>query len=141
MGTFKIRKILMESNETIFPRENFVFTRYTSNKVTLEGFYSFKSVDFRKIVKKINSTFEPLEGIKQFINDWNKSYSKTMRKALLDPDNQEFLKELFTSEEEGNLLDMIFNVSQTSNITSENNQFNVTETRERLSVYFEGNFR
>jgi len=94
----------------------------------------------RKIVKKINSTFEPLEGIKQFINDWNKSYSKTMRKALLDPDNQEFLKELFTSEEEGNLLDMIFNVSQTSNITSENNQFNVTETRERLSVYFEGNF-
>ena len=92
-------------------------------------------------MKKINSTFEPLEGIKQFINDWNKSYSKTMRKALLDPDNQEFLKELFTSEEEGNLLDMIFNVSQTNNITSENNQFNVTETRERLSVYFGGNFR
>ena len=64
-----------------------------------------------------------------------------MRKALLDPDNQAFLKELFTSEEDGNLLDMIFNVSQSNENSTENNPFNITETRERFSVYFEGNFR
>ena len=45
---------------------------------------------------KVNATFEPLEGLKAFLYDWNKSYSKTMRKALLDPDNQQFLKETCT---------------------------------------------
>ena len=90
---------------------------------------------------KVNATFEPLEGLKAFLYDWNKSYSKTMRKALLDPDNQQFLKELFTSEEEGNLLDMLFNASQANQNVTDENPFNITETREQFSVYFEGNFR
>jgi len=92
----------------------------------------------RKIIQKVNATFEPIEGLKKFLDDWNKSYSQEMRKALLDEENQKFLKELFTSEEEGNLLDLLGNM-QTQN-TSQDGAFNITETRERFSAYFEGNF-
>ena len=75
------------------------------------------------------------------ISDWNKIYSKSLREYLLNSDNQEFLKDLFTSDEEGNLLDLVFSASQSNQNVSEEKIFNITETREVLSAYFAGNFR
>ena len=75
------------------------------------------------------------------ISDWNKNYSKSLREYLLNSDNQEFLKDLFTSDEEGNLLDLVFSASQSNQNVSEEKIFNITETREVLSAYFAGNFR
>ena len=87
----------------------------------------------------MNATFEPIEGLKKVIDEWNKSYSSVLRQALLDQENQKFLKELFTSEEEGNLLDMLLNLPAQN--TSQKIPFNITETRQQFSTYFQGNFR
>ena len=92
-------------------------------------------------MKKVNATFEPIEGVKRALDDWNKNYAKSFRDALLDSENQMFLKELFTSEGEGNILDMVLNMSQSNQNLSQAELFNITETREQLTAYFEGNFR
>ena len=58
------------------------------------------------LIKKVNSTFESLEKARDFMNEWNDRLSKTLRDILLEEENQEFLKELFTSTD-GNLLELL----------------------------------
>ena len=100
MGKVNVYEISVESNETFLQREDSLHSRHPCNKVEISMaiLSCLISGYFRKLIKKVNATFEPLEGIKKFVDEWNESYSKNMRKALLDPDNQQFLKELFTSE-------------------------------------------
>ena len=38
---------------------------------------------------------------KQLLNTWNMNYSSMLREYFLDEENQNFLKEFFTSEDDG----------------------------------------
>ena len=65
----------------------------------------------RKIVQKINETFEIFTGFKTLLKTWNENYPKTVKSMLLDESNQEFLKEMFTAEE-GSIWSILGNKSE-----------------------------
>ena len=92
----------------------------------------------RKIINKINSTFQSFERVKELAAAWTENYSQVVSEVLLDPANQKFLKDFFTSEQNGNLLDLLL---QQQVKPQSRQQFNMTDIRETLANFFSGNFR
>ena len=56
------------------------------------------------LIKKVNSTFESLDKARGLVTDWNDRLSKTVRDILLNEETQEFLRDLFTSSDDENIM-------------------------------------
>ena len=50
---------------------------------------------------------------KNLLLDWNSNYFKTLKTILLDEENQNFMKEMFTAED-GGILNILGNNSESS---------------------------
>ena len=56
------------------------------------------------LIKKVNSTFESLDQARGLMTEWNGRLSKTVRDILLNGETQEFLRDLFTSSDDENIM-------------------------------------
>ena len=96
----------MEQYQTSNQRQDPLYSGYSCYEVRFQPLLPPSTLFSRMLIKKVNSTFESLEKAKDFMNEWNDRLSKTLRDILLGEENQEFLKELFTSTDE-NLLELL----------------------------------
>ncbi|XP_023347550.1 ATP-binding cassette sub-family A member 1 [Eurytemora carolleeae] len=87
----------------------------------------------RRLVEVVNRTFQPLETIKLYLKNWTVSYSLVLQDFLLDPNNQESIKNFFTSPE--GPFQYALQLGEEKNIT-----LNQTDINNTLEKYFNGNF-
>ena len=96
----------------------------------------------RRLMRVVNDTFGPIEDVRRLTKVWVDNYAERVSGLFLDQENQDFIARLFTSDDEGDLLDLLLNNNITKALNTEGNKelVNDTRLREQLREYFSGNF-
>ena len=71
----------------------------------------------RMLIKKVNSTFESMDKARGLMTDWNERLSKTVRDILLNEETQEFLRDLFTSSDDENIITLLGKFTELTRVT------------------------
>ncbi len=96
----------------------------------------------RRIVSTVNATFAPIEDVRRLTQMWIDTYSERVRGLFLDKENQEFIKNLFTTDVEDGFLDLLLNNNFTKALNEQGavQLMNETELKASLQDYFVGNY-